>query len=52
MINWRDNTPPDHLHPKFKLLLEDFKKGILLNPPSITYKDPDDPNIELPEEDN
>ena len=52
LINWKDKTPPDHLYPKFKLFLENFKKGIFSNPPSITYKDPDDPNIQLPEEDD
>ena len=51
-INWKEKTPPDHLYPKFKLFLKDFKKGIFSNPPSITYKDADDPNIKLPEEDN
>ena len=50
MINWKDKTPPDHLYPKFKLFLENFKKGIFSNPPSITYEDPVDPNIQLPEE--
>ena len=26
LINWKDQTPPDHLYPKFKLFLEGFKK--------------------------
>ena len=52
LINWKEKTPPDHLYPKSKLFLKDFKKGIFSNPPSITYKDPDDPNIKLPEGDD
>ena len=32
LINWKDKTPPDHIYPKFKLFLENFKKGIFSNP--------------------
>ena len=53
LINWRDKTPPDHLYPKFKLFLEDFKKGIFTDIPRITYEGPDDPDIQIiPEQDN
>ena len=37
LIDWRDRTPPDHLYPKFKLFLENFKKGHQANVPEITH---------------
>ena len=52
LINWKDRTPPDNLYPKFKLFLEDFKKGVFSDPPSITYENPDDPDLQLPEQDS
>ena len=52
LINWRDKTPPDHLYPKFKLFLEEFKKGIFTDIPRITYEGPDDPDVQkVPEQD-
>ena len=48
IINWKYKTPPDHLYLKLKLFLKDFKKGIFSDPPSIAYKDPDDPDMQLP----
>ena len=41
LIDWRDRTPPDHLYPKFKLFLENFKKGLQASTPEITYQDTD-----------
>ena len=38
LIDWRDRTPPDHLYPKFKLFLEDFKKGHQVSIPEITHQ--------------
>ena len=53
LINWKDKTPPDHLYPKFKLFLEEFKRGVFTNIPRITYEGPEDPDIQiLPEQDN
>ena len=52
LINCKDKTPPDHLYPKFKLFFKEFKKGIFSYPPSIMYEDPDDPDIQLPEQDD
>ena len=53
LINWKDRTPPDHLYPKFKLFLKNFKTGIFTDTPSITYECPDDPDIQLePEQDD
>ena len=39
LIDWRDRTPPDHLYPKFKLFLENFKKGHQVSIPEITPQD-------------
>ena len=38
LINWKDKTPPDHLYPKFKPFLEEFKKGMSAEVPRITYE--------------
>ena len=38
LIDWRDRTPPDHLYPKFKLFLENFKKGQQVRIPEITHQ--------------
>ena len=27
LIEWKERTPPDHLYPKFKLFLDNFKDG-------------------------
>ena len=35
LIDWRDRTPPDHLYPKFKLFLRNFKKGHQVSIPEI-----------------
>ena len=52
LINWKDRTPPDHLYPKFKLFLENFKKGIFLDPPSIAHGNSNNPHLQLPEQDS
>ena len=26
LIDWKDRTPPDHLYPKFKVFMENFKE--------------------------
>ena len=41
LINWKDKTPPDHLYPKFKPFLEEFKKGISTKVPRIDYEIPE-----------
>ena len=41
LIDWRDRTRPDHLYPKFKLFLENFKKGLQASTPEITHQDTD-----------
>ena len=38
LIDWKDRTPPDHLYPKFKLFLENFKKGHQVSIPEITQQ--------------
>merc|ERR1712002_1084361 len=38
LINWKDKTPPDHLYPKFKPFLEEFKKGMSAEVSRITYE--------------
>ena len=43
LIDWKDRTPPDHLYPKFKLFLENFKKGLQTSTPEITHQDVDKP---------
>ena len=34
--NWRNRTPPDYLHPKFKVFIEKFKKGEFKTIPQAT----------------
>ena len=41
LIDWKDRTPPDHLYPKFKLFLENFKKGLQSSTPEITHQEAD-----------
>ena len=43
LIDWRDRTPPDHLYPKFKLFLENFKNGHQVNLPAVTYQETQEP---------
>ena len=31
LINWKNKTSPDHLYQKFKLFLENFKRGDFTN---------------------
>ena len=38
LIDWKDRTPPDHLYPKFKLFLDNFKNGYQVCLPAITYQ--------------
>ena len=38
LMDWRDRTPHDHLYPKFKLFLENFKKRHQVSVPEITYQ--------------
>ena len=38
LIDWKDKTPSDHLYPKFKLLLENFKRGEFIDTPTITQE--------------
>ena len=38
LIDWNDRTPPDHLYPKFKLFLENFKKGYQVSIPEIIHQ--------------
>ena len=38
LIDWKDKTPPDHLYPKFKLFLENFKRGEFTNTLTITQE--------------
>ena len=50
LIDWKDQTPPDHLYPKFKIFLDNFKSGHQTPLPAITYMDPqrqeaDDDNL-------
>ena len=53
LINWKDKTPSDHLYPKFKLFIDEFKRGVFTNIPRITYEGPEDPDIQIiPEQDN
>ena len=40
IIDWKDQTPPDHLYPKFKVFLDNFKSGSQTLLPAITYMDP------------
>ena len=48
LINWKDKTLPDHLYPKFKLFLEEFKRGEFTNIPKITNADLEDPDVQMP----
>ena len=51
LINWKDKTPPDHLYPKFKPFLEEFKKGISTKVPRITYENPENHEMqEVPQQ--
>ena len=43
LIDWKDRTPPDHLYPKFKLFLENFKNGHQVTLPAITYQETQEP---------
>ena len=40
LIDWKEQTPPDHLYPKFKVFLDNFKNGYQAPLPAITYMDP------------
>ena len=40
LIDWKEQTPPDHLYPKFKVFLDNFKDGHQTPLPAITYMDP------------
>ena len=35
LIDWKDRTPPDHLYPKFKVFMENFKEKHPPNLPEI-----------------
>ena len=37
LIDWKDQTPPDHLYPKFKIFLDNFKSGCQTQLPAISY---------------
>ena len=53
LINWKDKTPPDLLYPKFKLFLEELKRGVFTNIPRVTYEGPEHPDFQiLPDQDN
>ena len=39
LIDWKEQTPPDHLYPKFKVFLDNFKSGCQTFLPAITYMD-------------
>ena len=39
LIDWKDQTPPDHLYPKFKIFLDNFKSGCQTSLPAITNLD-------------
>ena len=38
LIDWRDSISPNHLYPKIKLFLENFKKGHQVSIPEITHQ--------------
>ena len=38
LIDWKYRTSPDHLYPRFKLYLEQFKKGQPVNTPKVTHQ--------------
>ena len=53
LIDWKDQTPPDHLYPKFKTILDNFKSGRQTSLPIITYlnsqsQDTEDNNTNTP----
>ena len=37
LIDWKDRTPPDHLYPKFKVFMENFKEQ---HPPNQQERNP------------
>ena len=37
LIDWKEQTPPEHLYPKFKLFLDNFKDGHQTPLPAITH---------------
>ena len=39
LIDWKDRTPPDHLYPKFKVFMENFKNGHQISLPAITSQE-------------
>ena len=39
LIDWKDRTPPDHLYPKFKVFMENFKNGHQVSLPAITSQE-------------
>ena len=39
LIDWKDRTPPDHLYPKFKVFMENFKEKYQTNLPEITSQE-------------
>merc|ERR1712115_528232 len=43
LMDWRDKTPPNHLYSKFKLFLENYKKGLQTSTPEITHQDANKP---------
>ena len=47
LINWKDKTPPDHLYPKFKLFLEEFKRGEFTNIPRIISPRLEDLDVQM-----
>ena len=40
LIDWKEQTPPDHLYPKFKVFLDNLRNGHQVPLPAITYMDP------------
>ena len=51
LINWKDKTPPDHLYPKFKPFLQEFKEGISTKVPRITDENSENNEIqEVPQQ--
>ena len=43
LIDWKDRTPPDHLYPKFKVFMENFKEKHPPNLPDINPQETQEP---------
>ena len=47
LIDWKEQTPPDHLFPKFKLFLDNLKEGHQTPFPTITCMEDNENHLDI-----